>query len=71
MFDMVEDMVMAHLDTIETTTRILDAMEGMSPHIGAVRREMVRKLSVCEEHLRVLRPVGERLERAKMGEGYA
>lgn len=44
----------AHLDTINTTLALLDALEGFSPTIPVLREEMVLSKRVCEERLRML-----------------
>ncbi|KAK3203099.1 hypothetical protein GRF29_112g262738 [Pseudopithomyces chartarum] len=51
---LVENMVLEHVDTIQTAFTLLDAMEGMSPHVEGVRKEMVGKLEglrCCAHHV--------------------
>lgn len=66
-----EEMVLSHLDTIDTTLAILEAITQMSPHIAALREEMLEKKQMCKETLIGLLPVRSRLEEAKAGKGYA
>lgn len=59
---LVENMVLEHVDTIQTAFTLLDAMEGMSPHVEGVRKEMVGKLEGCERGLEELVGVKGRVE---------
>lgn len=55
-------MVLEHVDTIQTAFTLLDAMEGMSPHVEGARKEMVGKLEGCERGLEELVGVKGRVE---------
>jgi hypothetical protein len=49
----------AHLDTINTTLELLDALEGFSATIAVLKDEMMTKKEVCEEKLEMLEDVEE------------
>jgi len=55
LLDEAENMAVSHLDTIETTFTLLEALKGMSEHTNPIRMEMVKKRSMCERKLRELR----------------
>lgn len=49
-----ETMTASHIDTIETALTLLHALEQLSPHVGALRKEMLEKKQWCEKQLREL-----------------
>ncbi|KAF1842226.1 uncharacterized protein K460DRAFT_420157 [Cucurbitaria berberidis CBS 394.84] len=58
----------AHLDTISTTLALLDALEGFSPTILVLRKEMEGKKLVCEGKLKVLQEVEGAAEQMHFGD---
>lgn len=46
-----------HLDTVNTTLEILQALDGFSATITAVKEEMEAKKEICEEKLKMLRDI--------------
>ncbi|KAF1920757.1 hypothetical protein BDU57DRAFT_534504 [Ampelomyces quisqualis] len=47
----------AHLDTINTTLGLLDALEGFSATVAVLRDEMMVKKETCEEKMEMLEDV--------------
>ncbi|KAL1610386.1 hypothetical protein SLS60_002053 [Paraconiothyrium brasiliense] len=46
-----QEMLLSHLDTIDTTLTLLDVMEALSPHAQMLRQEMLEKKDLCESKL--------------------
>ncbi|KAJ4363278.1 hypothetical protein N0V95_001181 [Ascochyta clinopodiicola] len=53
----------AHLDTIQTTLALLDALDGFSATISELKKEIVGKRQVCEEKMGMLDAVERAVER--------
>jgi hypothetical protein len=49
-----EAMIVSHLETIETSLTLLEAMENFSPHVIPLRKDMLEKKCWCENQLREL-----------------
>ncbi|KAF2678467.1 hypothetical protein K458DRAFT_395008 [Lentithecium fluviatile CBS 122367] len=47
-----ETMTVSHLDTIETTLTLLEALEKFSPEVEPLRKEILEKKSWCESQLK-------------------
>jgi hypothetical protein len=60
--------VRSHLDTINTTMTLLDALDGFSATIAVLSDEMVEKKRVCEEKLGVLEHVEWAVGQMRFGE---
>jgi hypothetical protein len=46
-----ETMTTSHIDTIEMTLTLLQALEKLSPHVGPLKKEMLEKKAWCEKQL--------------------
>ncbi|KAF1959615.1 hypothetical protein CC80DRAFT_590821 [Byssothecium circinans] len=51
-------MTMSHLDTINTTLTLLQAFEGMSPHLEGLKNEMLAKKALCKQTMETLKMMG-------------
>jgi hypothetical protein len=57
-----------HLDTIETTLAVLQALNGFSATVDVLRREMLEKKKVCEEKLGELDGLEETVEEMRFAD---
>jgi hypothetical protein len=44
-------MIVLHLQTIDTTLTLIQALEQMSPHIGPLKVHMLKRKDWCEKQL--------------------
>lgn len=51
-----------HVDTIDTTLALLDALKGFSATISKLRKETLEKKQACEEKMAMLNAVGRAVE---------
>lgn len=68
-----ELMMLSHLDTIETTLTLLEAMEKLSPHVEPMRKDVLVKKKWCErklEKLRSIRKIGGGESEAEAGNDW-
>ncbi|KAF2871926.1 hypothetical protein BDV95DRAFT_606495 [Massariosphaeria phaeospora] len=61
------DMTSSHLDTIDTALVLLEALGHMSPHVAALRYEIVEKRKWCAEELEKLKAQQRDLLRGQLG----
>jgi hypothetical protein len=52
----------AHLNTVDMTLKLLDALKGFSATIDVLRTEMVEKKRACEENMALLEDVEQAVE---------
>jgi hypothetical protein len=58
----------AHLDSVETTLALLDALDGFSATISVLREEMLEKKRVCEEKLVMLEGIKVAVEKMQFND---
>ncbi|KAH8726583.1 hypothetical protein GQ44DRAFT_725787 [Phaeosphaeriaceae sp. PMI808] len=59
-----------HIDTVDTTLALLDALKGFSATIATLKEEMIEKRMLCEGRLVVLEDVERGVSHMQFGEGH-
>lgn len=60
--DEAKTATLSHLDTIETTLALLDALDGFSATISELEKDMTEKKQVCLEKMKMLEAVDRAVE---------